>query len=50
MNDNLNKIKYPDEDFDCYYDIVYDINSLENLKQNGWKIRKRISKIFKKKR
>ena len=38
MNDNLNKIKYPDEDFDCYYDIVFKIDSLENLKINGWKI------------
>ena len=38
MNDNLNKIKYSDEDLNCYYDIVFDINSLENLKQNGWKI------------
>ena len=38
MNDNLNKIKYSDEDLNCFYDIVFDINSLENLKQNGWKI------------
>ena len=28
-----------DENLDfSYYDIVFDINSLENLKQNGWKI------------
>ena len=35
---NLNKNKYSDEYLSIYYDIVFDIDSLENLKQNGWKI------------
>ena len=38
MNDNLNKIKISNENLDCYYDIVFKIDSLENLKENGWKI------------
>ena len=35
---NLNKNKYSDEYLSIYYDIIFDIDSLENLKQNGWKI------------
>ena len=35
---NLNKNKYSDEYLSIYYDIVFEIDSLENLKINGWKI------------
>ena len=36
-NLDLYKKFYNDEDF-SYYDIVFDINSLENLQINGWKL------------
>ena len=36
--ENLNKNKYNNDDFFKYYDIIFDINSLENLQKNGWKI------------
>ena len=35
---NLNKNKYSDENLLDYYDIIFDIDSLENLKKNGWQL------------
>ena len=35
-DENLNKNKYSDENLLQYYDIIFDIDSLENLKTNGW--------------
>ena len=35
-DENLNKKKYSDDDLLKYYDIIFDIDSLENLKTNGW--------------
>ena len=35
---NLNKNKYSDEKLLEYYDIIFDIDSLENLKENGWQL------------
>ncbi len=35
-DENLNKNKYSDDDLLKYYDIIFDIDSLENLKTNGW--------------
>ena len=35
---NLNKNTYSDEKLLDYYDIIFDIDSLENLKKNGWKL------------
>ena len=35
---NLYKNKYDDTDLFSYYDIIFYIDSLENLKRNGWKI------------
>ena len=37
-DENLNKNKYFDEELLKYYDIIFDIDSLENLKTNGWKL------------
>ena len=36
--DTLNKYYYTDEELYSYYDIILDINSLENLQINGWKL------------
>ena len=35
---NLNKNTYSDEKLLDYYDIIFDIDSLENLKKNGWQL------------
>ena len=35
---NLNKNKYNDNDLLDYYDIIFDIDSLENLKKKGWQL------------
>jgi len=35
-DDNLNNNEFKDEDLFKYYDIIFDIDSLENLKINGW--------------
>ena len=35
-DDNLNNNAFKDEDLFEYYDIIFDIDSLENLKINGW--------------
>jgi hypothetical protein len=35
---NLNKNTYSDEKLLDYYDIIFDIDSLENLKKNGWNL------------
>ena len=37
-DDNLNKNTYNDLDLFKYYDIIFDIDSLENLKINGWRL------------
>ena len=37
-DENLNKKKYSDDDLLKYYDIIFDIDSLENLKTNGWRL------------
>ena len=37
-DENLNKNKYLNEELLKYYDIIFDIDSLENLKINGWKL------------
>ena len=36
-SDPLYKDKFKDQTLSEYYDIVFDIDSLENLKKNGWK-------------
>ena len=36
--DTLNKELYNEENLASYYDIVFDINSLENLQINGWRL------------
>ena len=36
-NDPLYKGEFNDQTLSQYYDIVFDIDSLENLKKNGWK-------------
>ena len=37
-DENLNKKKYCDEELFKYYDIIFNIDSLENLKINGWQL------------
>ena len=37
-DENLNKNKYTDEDLFKYYDIIFNIDSLNNLKKNGWQL------------
>jgi len=39
QNDNTEKKTYNDEEIDNYYDIVFEIDSLENLKENGWELK-----------
>ena len=37
-DENLNKNKYSDDNLLEYYDVIFNIDSLENLKTNGWQL------------
>ena len=38
IDKNLNKNEFNDKDLFNYYDIIFDIDSLDNLKKNGWQL------------